>query len=161
MNDIIADMDNGDLGKKIDALRAELPGMIEAAVGKHEETFVHMTQQQYSLIAGEKSPEQLIKDHTELEKGQEYMIAQLKLFSEQQEKFGEQQDYIAEVVLGPESTNYDGEVTRSGGLQTLGLDINQKGEIKTRLSTRDRVALYVAGIGGTAAIIAALLMAFA
>jgi hypothetical protein len=54
---------------------------------------------------------------------------------------------MADVVLGPESTSYDGEVTRSGGLQTLVLDINQKGEIKTRLSTRDRVALYVAAIG--------------
>ena len=146
-------MDNGDLGAKIDDLRDALPEIIEAAIRQHEETFVHMTKQQYGEIAGEKTPEQLIRDHTELEKGQEFMIGQLNAMATQQ-------DYMADVVLGPEVTSYDGEVTRTGGLQSLVLDINQKGEIRTRLSTRDRVALYVAGIGGVTVIIAALIMAF-
>lgn len=143
----MADMDNGDLGAKIDALRAELPGMIEAAIGKHEGSFVHVTPQQYHDMLGGRTPEQIIADHTLLEQGQEFMIAQMKVFGEHQDKMLVNQEYMADVVLGPESTNYDGEVTRSGGLQAIVLDINQKGEIKTRLSTRDRVALYVAAIG--------------
>ncbi len=69
------------------------------------------------------------------------------------------QHYIAEVVLGPEFTNYDGEVERSGGLQDLVAEY-QNGEIKTRLTTRDRVALYIAAIGGFTAIVTALIVGF-
>lgn len=146
-------MDNGDLAAKIDALRVDLPGMIQEAIERHEETFMHMTPVQYGEMLGGKTPQELIADHTELEKGQEYMIGQMNALSTQQ-------DYMAEVVLGPESTSYDGEVTRSGGLQTLVLEMNKKGEIKTRLAAKDRVALYVAAIGGLTSVVVALIIAF-
>ncbi len=157
-------MDNGELATKltelIDSLRDELPVMIEAAVSKHEVAYVHMTPDEYDEALGGKTPQEIVEDHTAFEQGQEYMIAQLNDVQSKQLDMATKQEHIALVVLGPESTSYDGEVVRSGGLQGLVIDMNKKGEIKTRLAAKDRVALYVAAIGGLTSVVVATIIAF-
>ncbi len=154
------------LERKIDAvavevssMHEELPHMISTAVKRHETTYVHMTPEAYREMLGGKTPGELIEDHDTLAKGHEFLIGQFRSFTAKQDEILTNQHYIAEVVLGPESTNYDGEVERSGGLQDLVAEY-QNGQITTRLTTRDRVALYVAAIGGFAAIGAALIISF-
>ncbi len=158
--------DHAELGAKIDAvadevssLHEELPTMIATAVEDHETTYVHMTPDAYREMLGGKTPGELIEDHDSLAKAHEFLIGQFRGFTKKQDEILTNQHFIAEVVLGPEFTNYDGEVERSGGLQDLVSQYNN-GEIRTRLTTRDRVALYVAAISGVAAIAVALIVGF-
>ena len=147
------------VAEEVSSMHEELPQMIAAAVEVHETAYIHMTPEAYREMLGGKTPGELIEDHDTLAKGHEFLIGQFKAFTAKQDEILINQHYIAEVVLGPEFTNYDGETERSGGLQDLVAEY-QNGEIKTRLTTRDRVALYVAAIGGFAAIGAALIISF-
>ncbi len=154
------------LEQKIDAvavevtsMHEELPQMIATAVEVHETTYIHMTPDAYREMLGGKTPGELIEDHDGLAKAHEFLIGQFRAFTAKQDEILTNQHYIAEVVLGPEFTNYDGEIERSGGLQDLVSQYNN-GEIKTRLSTKDRVALYIAAISGVAAITVALIVGF-
>lgn len=140
---------------EVSSMHEELPSMIAAAVEVHETTYIHMTPEAYREMLGGKTPGELVQDHDLLSKGHEFLIGQFKAFTDKQDEILTNQRYIAEVVLGPEITNYDGETKRSGGLQDL---MSGNGELRTRLTTKDRVALYVAAIGGFAAILAALLV---
>jgi len=145
------------LGEKIDALAGEiselheeLPGIIHREIQKHEQGFTHVTPEDYADMLNGRTPEDLIEEHRVLGDGQEVILRKLDRMSEQQEK-------LADVVLGDEYEDYDGVIRRTGGLQALVID----GEVKTRLDPRDRVAVYVAAIGGVVAIVVATIAALA
>jgi hypothetical protein len=148
----MADMtDHEELAAKLDAL----PDVIREAIREHEDTFVHTTPDAYAEIMDGQDPADLVREHGSLLEGQQQIINLLAEMKMHYEDLAERQGFMADVVLGPERESYDGTVTRAGGLQTIVQDINERGEIKTRLAPRDRVAVYVAAIGGVVAIIVA------